>query len=111
MDPNIIALLEQAPFGVAVVHLLQWLKATERFPWITADTDKLNRRISFAVAFLMSLGFMVALQGSAQTGGTLTITLPPIGALWSAVGRALAQSGLQQVYYHVAVKGTAPAKA
>ena len=109
MDPNLIALFEQAPFGVAVVHGLEMLKASKRFPWVAGDTDKLNRGIAFAVAFLTSLGFLFAIQGHAQTGGTLTITLPPLHAVWNAIGRALAQGGLQQMYYHLAVKPDRPA--
>lgn len=99
------AFLDQASIAVAVVHAIEWLKATKKFPWLTANTDKLNRVVAFAVAFLTSVGFMFALQGNMHSGGTLTITFPSWQVMGEAFLRACAQGGIQQVYYHLGVKG------
>ena len=101
-------LSNQIGVSVLVVCTLQLLKASSWFPWITANTDKLNRVLAFVIAFLTSVGFQFAVTGSYQTGGTLLITLPSLSAILSVLLHSSAQAGMQEVFYRGVVKPIAP---
>lgn len=85
---------------------LQWLKGTKFFPWLTAETEKLNRIASALVAALASAGmvFTIAHVGG---GGTGDITLHYAGVtavnavhfLWHGVGNYASQKALFKIFY------------
>lgn len=97
--------MNQGAAAVATVHLIESLKLSTRFPWLTRDTDALNRVVSFGVAFMTAVGFTFAMTGSFHEGGSLTITFPSMAKIGMGVAHALLQSGAQQLYYKNAVKG------
>jgi hypothetical protein len=102
MDTSV--LLDQAGIAVAVVHGLELVKSWTKIPWLNEHSDQLNRMVSFAVALLTSIGISIAVSGDAHTGGVITITVPSAAAIFTTVIHALAQGGIQQTYYHLAVK-------
>jgi len=91
--PN--SLFTHGSAAVILVFALNWLKKTSWFPWVTQNSDKLNRAISVAWAILTTAG--VSIQGSAVSGAT--ITLPPLAILWSSALHAFTQFGGQELLY------------
>lgn len=48
--------LDQFGSNAFVIVVLQWLKDREWFPWVTVDTEKVNRTIAMVAAALIGLG-------------------------------------------------------
>lgn len=94
----------QIGISVLVVHALELLKKTSWFPWIHDNSDRINRVVAIIVAFLTSVGFQFALKGDWQSGGTLIITIPSLGAVLSTIVHASMQAGVQEAYYKSVVK-------
>ncbi len=87
----------------AIVHTIEWLKKSNYFPWLTCDTEKLNRVVSLLSATVMSLGFTFSMVGSWTAGGTITIQVPPLSAILEAGYRFFVQAGLQNAIYKTVV--------
>lgn len=103
MDPNDIGhLADQAGIGVLAVYALQLLKGSKYFPWINANSAKVNRILSAAIAVATSVGITVA--GNHNVGWTITI--PDIHTLFVTFSRAATQYAGQQMLYHTTVKDT-----
>lgn len=79
VDSTVNAVATQVTVSGIVVAAIQWLKSSEWFPWITAETATLNRCLSVAAAAATAVGVHItwnhgALPGSymiAVTGLTL----------------------------------------
>ncbi len=94
----------QAGVSVILVYLLQWLKGSPWFPWLSARTDTINRVLAIAVAFFTSVGFQVSMTGTWTSGGTLVIQIPAATAVLSVILHTASQSGFQELFYKLAVK-------
>lgn len=81
--------------------LIEFLKQTERFPWLTAHSDTANRVWSavFAIASTVGIGYAYDAQG-----GTFTLT----GVSPQGLGRFLVEAGVrfggQEAFYRYALK-------
>jgi hypothetical protein len=104
MHPQDSLISNQVGVSVAVVYLIQLLKNSSWFPWISRHTDKLNSWISVVAAFTTSVGFQFAFTGSAATGGTLIIQVPALTVVLSVLLHSLGQVGIQESFYRTAVK-------
>jgi hypothetical protein len=104
MHPQDSLISNQVGVSVAVVYLIQLLKNSSWFPWISQHTDQLNRWISVVAAFATSVGFQFAFTGSAATGGTLIIQVPALTVVLSVLLHSLGQVGIQESFYRTAVK-------
>ena len=82
--------------GAVVVYVLQWLKSSHWFPWLTIDTKKLNRIISAVAAAGIALG--IHLTYDANTG-TAVITGLTASSVWLTFYEWLKQYVTQQVIY------------
>ena len=98
----------QAGVSVILVCLLQWLKGSPWFPWLSARTDTINRVLAIAVAFLTSVGFQISMTGTWTSGGTLVIQIPAATAVLSVILHTASQSGFQELFYKLAVKPPTP---
>jgi hypothetical protein len=94
----------QAGVSVILVYLLQWLKGSPWFPWLTARTDTINRTLAIVIAFLTSVGFQINMTGNWTSGGTLIIQIPAATAIFSVILHSAAQVGMQEGFYRMAVK-------
>jgi len=84
----------------ATTFILQWLKEKPWFPWISYETEKLNKLVSYTVAFLTGLGVYVVFDKAA---GVLTISGLTLANLYHALTHMGGQLVLQQVAYrHIA---------
>jgi hypothetical protein len=83
----------QAGISIILVYLLQWLKGSPWFPWLTARTDTINRTLA-----------IVNMTGSWTSGGTLIIQIPAATAIFSVILHSAAQVGMQEGFYRMAVK-------
>jgi len=73
MDPATLA--PAAIIQTIVVYLIQWLKKSNWFPWLNANSATANRVVAFVVAFLHSAGITWHYSASV---GALTIN----GLIW-----------------------------
>jgi hypothetical protein len=103
-------LANQVGVSVLTVYVLQALKRAPWFPWIKQNTDRLNRGLAVLIAFLTAAGFQFSMQGSWQAGRTVTVVIPSVGVLWTVLLHALAQTGMQESFYHGIVKKADPDK-
>ena len=95
-----------ATFAAVAVWIIQQIKASKSFPWITIETDRLNRWISIVAAFASGLGvdFSPVEWNPVTHGLTLGITgLDPYTitvGLWGVFQTFV----WQQLWYHGLIK-------
>jgi hypothetical protein len=100
-----IALNEQIPLAVISTYVLQWLKQSKLFPWLTVETQTLNRWAGIAIAFLSSVGVLVTFDHAA---GVLTISGLTAANLLHVAARITQQWVMQQVAYRTVVAPPLP---
>lgn len=92
----------QIPIAFWVVWVMEKLKKSNLFPWITQNSSGVNRILGLAAALLSSAGINWSVQGSVFTGGVITITLPALGHLIHFLAFDMARSyGVQQMFYRI----------
>ena len=96
----------QIGISAIVVWILQLAKNSPWFPWITANTDKLNRGLAILLAFLTSVGFHFTMQGSWTTGGQIIIAFPSLLAIVQILLHTAGQGVIQEGIYNLTVKPT-----
>lgn len=85
----------------AFVWVLRILKDAAWFPWITANTKRLNAWVSTITAFFLSLGINADHSGyTFINGGHLVIAIPGAYAIVQALAHFATQRGLQLGMYH-----------
>ncbi len=57
MKPEVVQ--TQILAGVAVAYVIEWMKKTERFPWLSIHSTELTRVVSLAVALVMGIGVTI----------------------------------------------------
>ena len=102
---NDTALTGQATIAILVPIVFQWIKTRKWFPWITTETQKLNRIVGIAVAFCASIGVVV---GFDRTAGVLTITGLTAAGLMHGGVRFIQQWAFQQASYKLIVAPPMP---
>jgi hypothetical protein len=96
MTMNDTTLSVQFTIALISTYALQWLKETKFFPWLTTETQALNRAVSLVIAFLASAGILV---GFDHTAGVLTISGLTAANLLHAASRFVQQWAMQQAAY------------
>ena len=95
----------QIGLGLLVVFVLQWLKGQKWFPFVSFDSQRINRIIGIVVAAAASWGIV----GTFDYGtGTLNITGLTPDHLWSWAQHAGYQWLIQQAAYRGIVAPALP---
>lgn len=94
----------QATVAVLVSFAIQRLKASKYFPWLTGETEKLNRLVALVVAFLSGFGIFVVWDHH----GTLTISGLTGANLFHAVMHGIQQWTFQQTAYRTVIAPPLP---
>lgn len=98
---------EQLMWGLVAVFLLQSLKKTGWFPWLTEQTAaRVKAQWGFFLALFTAFGVRLAITGSIlndQDGATITIS----GLSWDVIKDVAWQWASQQAIYKTIVKDTA----
>jgi uncharacterized membrane protein (DUF441 family) len=79
-----------------IVLFIQWLKDSKYFPWITAQTETLNKILGAFLAFIASIGVQYSYHE-----GVVTITftvLTVLAGLWHWIQQLMMQ---HLVYYGI----------
>ena len=97
-------LSQQLGASALIVYGIEFLKRTPWTRWFTAHSDTLNRITSIVLAFCTSAGILWVASGNVISGGTLTITFPPLMQILNALLHGLGQVALQEGVYRVTVK-------
>ena len=103
--------LSQLTSAAVVVYALQWLKRSTLFPWITMESERLNRLLAGVGAAISAAGVHFAFAVAENTSGTYVITISGLSllnvlhGLWHVVN----QFAIQQLAFDAVVKpkGTA----
>ena len=90
------ALGNQFALALISTYALQWLKQSKLFPWMTVETQTLNRLVGAAIAFLSSVGILVSFD---HVAGVLTVSGLTVANLLHAGARFLQQWAFQQAAY------------
>lgn len=84
----------QATIAIFVSFGLQWLKKSRFFPWLTVETQQLNRWVSIVIAFCAGIGIYVTWHE-----GTLTVSGLTGPNMAHAIMRGLEQWAFQTTAY------------
>jgi len=93
---NETALSAQITVAVVSTYALQLLKQSRFFPWLTVESQTLNRIAGSVIAFLTSVGILVTFNHAA---GILTISGLTVANLLHAGSHFVEQWAMQQVAY------------
>lgn len=99
------ALTEQATIAVITTYVFQWIKKSSWFPWLTMNSQKLNRILGVVVAFAASIGVVATFD---HTAGVLTVTGLTMAGLGHGVARFIQQWVMQQTAYKVVIAPPMP---
>lgn len=95
---------DQALWALMVSFMLQYLKKSSWFVWLTPQTEKrVQAQIGFIAAFLTAAGIHFAVTGSVLDGGGASITIT--GLSINAFKDVAWQWTAQQAWYQAVVKG------
>jgi hypothetical protein len=94
---------DQAIWALMVSFLMQWLKKSPWFGWITPATSaRIQTQFGFLAAFLTAAGIHFAVSGSVLDGGGASITVTGLSV--NAVKDIAWQWASQQAWYRMVVK-------
>lgn len=93
----------QATIAVAASFALQWLKKSPWFPWLTVETQALNRWVAMVIAAATGFGIYVT-----WSSGTLNITGLTVANLWHAATRCVEQWTFQHAAYRTLIAPPLP---
>jgi hypothetical protein len=96
-------LSSQATVAVVVSFAIQWLKKSPWFPWLTVETQKLNRWVAVVVAAATGFGIYAT-----WTNGALTITGLTPANLWHAATHVVEQWTFQHAAYRTLIAPPLP---
>lgn len=91
----------QVTVAVIVVMVIETLKRSQRFSWINAATDRINRLLASIAAVLSGLGIQVAYSAES---GVLTLSGLTLETAINLIWRIIAQYVLQEVIYRASYK-------
>lgn len=100
---NILA--SQATIAALTTYAIQWVKRSPYFPWLTTETQSINRWISGLVAVCSGLGIFLTWDHSA---GILTITGLTLTNLLHAGSKVVEQWVIQHAAYKTLVAPPLP---
>lgn len=98
-------LTDQATIAVYTTLVFQLLKKSSWFPWLTLESQKLNRIIGIAAAFFAAIGVSATFD---RTAGALTVTGLTVIGLFHGTVRFAQQWMMQQVAYKLVVAPPMP---
>lgn len=78
-------ILSQFTASAMTAYAIEWLKRSQYFPFITAETKTVNRVLSAIGAALTAFGIHTAIEGSSGAGWHVTIAIPSTVLLLHAV--------------------------
>lgn len=107
LDPQILA--KQVEANAAFSFVLEYIKNSSHFSFITCDTKKLNKYIAMVASGLIALGISYNYSyDPALDGGTLTLVLGhiSIASLWTGLTQWFFSFITQQGVYKGIVKGS-----
>jgi len=84
----------QASAAILISFILQWIKKSKYFPWITVETQTINRWVSIVIAFCAGIGIYATWHE-----GTLTITGLTAENMFHALTRGVEQWAFQKTTY------------
>jgi len=88
----------QATTAILVSFVMQWLKKSRFFPWLTVETETLNYWVSAIIAFLTGVGIFVT-----WSQGTLTISGLTSVNIYHALVRGVEQWAFQTTAYRALI--------
>ena len=92
--------VSQFTSSAAIVMIIQWLKASTHFPWLTENSDRFNRAASVLCAIVSAVVIHHVYDASA---GTLTLVLN-INTIPHLAWGAIQQLAGQEIIYKAALK-------
>jgi hypothetical protein len=107
-DPTANLAITTVTVSGIIVALLQWLKKSTWFTWLTVESQKANRVAAVVLSFFATIGIHVtwnhgALPGSYMLGVTGLTLMGVLLGLWAWIKTFV----MQQIIFHATVKGAA----
>lgn len=104
-DPTTNAFATQVTISGIIVALMQWLKNSKWFPWLTTESEKLNRVIAAAAAAAGAIGVHLAwnhgdIPGTYMIQVTGLTLMGVLGGVWSWLKMYV----YQQIIFRATVK-------
>jgi len=90
--------ISSGTMSIVIVSVIQYLKTSPLAPWITQETETLNKSLSAALAFITSLGIAYT-----YSGGIVTITFT-VATVLAGLWHFVQQYAMQHFVYHGFIK-------
>lgn len=95
----------QVTLALAVSFVLQWLKKQTWFPWLSFETEKVNRLVSVFISIVAGFGVYFVFD---HATGVLTISGLTLANLMHALSHAGEQFMLQHAAYRTVIAPPLP---
>jgi hypothetical protein len=95
MENSIV--LSHISSAAMLAYLMDFLQRTDRIPWITRDTTKLNTAIRIVLALFGNAGVHWAWGGTWVSGRTLMISIPALAAILHWASASIGQYFMQHM--------------
>ncbi len=111
MDANVVTQFgDQLTASAVIVFLINALKKASWFPWLNAQTDKLNRAVALVFSGLAALGIHTSHTWSASSGVfVLTVKGLTLAGILAAAWAWLKSFAVQEFVYRATRGNGAPA--
>lgn len=97
-------LLSQLTGSSLVVWSIDYLKRSDKFPWLTKETEKLNQLAAAIGAAITAAGIHFVIEPTSVAGGyTIAISGLTFGAIWHFFISLASQQTILKVYQTVNV--------
>lgn len=99
------AIGHQVTYGAGIVTVLQFLKKTKMFPWLSQSTDQANKTISVIFSAIVAIGIQFHITGGdMEHGWQFTGAIPSLDQLIDTFGRFMGQYMGQELMYQKLIK-------
>jgi hypothetical protein len=89
------------------VVVMQWLKKSSWFPWLTAESDKANKAVAAFMAAIAAIGIHYTYDASTATLTLTGISFAALGhGLWHWLQSYAVQETIYKGAFHQAKSGT-----
>lgn len=100
--------ISQVTLSTVVVVVMEWLKKASWFPWLTVQSEKVNKLIAIFLAAITAIGIHYTYDASTAT---LTLTGISLAALGHGLWHWLQSYAVQETVYKGAFHKSEPTKA
>lgn len=100
------AIPDQIALGIALAHIIEFLKNSRWFPWLSQMTPLATRVVSVAASWAAGIGVEVSLNdwGGVVQGGDIHIHIPMLSVIVGSLLHGSFQWGASEFWYQQMIR-------